>query len=138
MNAPELKRFPLLADLTQAELEMLVPLIDQKSYGAGDRVTQVGAASEGVLLLAAGSVKVAAASGDESRLRAPAVIGAAALVTVGSRGVDTVAEGDCQVWVLSRTAFHRFAEDAPRAAVRVLEAVVADLAGLLRSGAELP
>ncbi|MDX1650822.1 MAG: hypothetical protein R3263_13300, partial [Myxococcota bacterium] len=62
--------------------------------------------------------------------------GGLALACVGPRMVSAVAEEPTRVRVLSRTAFHRLTEDAPRAACRILEAVLADVALALRSGVD--
>ena len=45
---------------------------------------------------------------------------------------SVVAESDCQVLILERAAYRRLADDHPRTASRLLEAALADTAGLLR------
>ena len=94
-----------------------------------------GEDSEGLVLVTEGKLSMQTEAGHEGKLEAPVALGAAALVTIGVRAMTAVAEEPCTVHILTRTAFHRFAEDAPRAAVRILEAVITDMAGLLREGA---
>ncbi len=132
MNPNDLKQFPQLRDLSAEELEILVPLLDERLVDTGRRIVNEGEDAEGMILIAEGSVRIKNANGHESALKAPVVLGATALVAVGARALTAVAAEPCAVRVLSRTSFHRFAEDAPRAAVRILEAIVADLASLLR------
>ncbi len=134
MNPTELKQFPQFRDLSAEELELLVPLFEEKAYAKGRRILQEGGDAEGLLLLSQGSLSTRTEAGHEGELLAPAALGSAALVALGTRAMTAVAKDDCTVHLLTRTAFHRFADDAPRAAVRVLEAVVADLATLLRDG----
>lgn len=137
MNPNDLKQFPQLRDLSAEELEILVPLLEERAVAKGRRLASEGEEAEGMILVAEGSVRIQNAAGHTGSLAAPAALGAVALVTVGARALTAVAAEPCRVLVLSRTAFHRFAEDAPRAAVRILEAIVTDLAALLRQGVEL-
>ncbi len=132
MNPNDLKRFPQLGDLSEEELEQLIPLLEERLLAQGRRVLTEGEDADGLVLLTCGSVKVASEAGYQGTIKAPASFGAAALATLGTRAMTAVAEEPCTIQVLTRTAFHRFAEDAPRAAVRILEAIVADLAMLLR------
>ena len=48
------------------------------------------------------------------------------------RETTALAVGETRVLRLSRESFRRLADDEPRAGVRVLEAVLVDLAGALR------
>ena len=134
MNPNDLKQFRELRDLSETELEMLIPLLEQRDLAKGRRIMSEGEDAEGLVLLTHGSVTLTSEAGHMGTAEAPVAFGAAALVTVGTRAVTAVAADPCTIQLLTRTAFHRFAEDAPRAAVRVLEAIVSDLATLLRQG----
>ncbi len=132
MNPNDLKQFSPLRDLSAEELEQLIPFLEERLLAPGGRVLTEGQDAHGLVLLIHGSLKVASDAGYEGTIKAPASLGAAALATLGTRAMTAVAEEPCAIQVLPRTAFHRFAEDAPRAAIRILEAIVADLAMLLR------
>lgn len=135
MNPNDLKQFNQFRDLSAEELEQLISLLEERPYAKGRRVLREGEDAEGLLLVTEGLLSTQTEAGHEGKLEAPVALGAAALVSLGVRAMTAVAEEPCIVHVLTRTAFHRFAEDAPRAAVRILEAVITDMAGLLREGA---
>lgn len=133
MTPVDLKSFAPFADLGGEDLELVADLIEVIPFHDGQTVIQEGVASEGLQLLANGRIAMASrAHGDLGTVDAPATLGEASLVAVGPRELTGTALGDGELWLLSRTSFHRFAEDAPRGAVRVLEAVTRALAALLR------
>lgn len=137
MSPTDLKAHALFADLSEEELALLLELLEDRRMRAGETVLQEGSESEGLMLLVSGALKLSnAAEGELGRLEAPAALGAAALVAPGPRGLDARAETDGEVRMLTRTAFHRFAVDAPRGANRLLEAVARELAQLLRQAGE--
>ena len=140
MSATELglKRFGYFADLSEDELAQLEDGLDVTRLREGAQIVMHGQESDGMLLLIEGDVQLEAADGSAvGSLAAPECIGAAALVAVGAREATVRSEGPAVVALLSRTAFHRFADDAPRAAVRVLEAIAADLATSVRNALPL-
>jgi CRP-like cAMP-binding protein len=59
-------------------------------------------------------------------------LGALSLMAIGSRQAAARADSDCELLVLTRADFLRLAEDSPRAACRLAEAVVAELSATLR------
>ena len=59
-------------------------------------------------------------------------VGRVALVSVGQREVSAEAAGSTQVLLLSREAFRRLVEDAPRVGCRILESCVVEFAGVAR------
>ena len=135
MSDYELKRFKLLADLAGDELETVEELIESRQFAAGDQLFREGQESDGLLLLHEGRLGVESSRwGKLDDVEPGAVVGALALVVVGPREVTAVALEPSCVLLLSRTAFHRLADDAPRAAARVLESLLRDLAGALRGG----
>jgi hypothetical protein len=48
-----------------------------------------------------------------------------------------MADGPCTVWTLSRSGLSRLAEDSPRAAFRLVEALAGELVALVRPGIEV-
>ena len=69
-------------------------------------------------------------------LAAPYHLGAASLFAMGKREVTALADGPCTIWLLPRSGIARLADDAPRAAFRLAEAAVVELAALSRTGIE--
>jgi len=135
MNTADLKQFSLLADLAQEDLELLRELLEERPLVSGQQLFREEQEADGVLLLLSGTLRCQSeAEGALGTLVAGAELGVGALVVPGPRAMTCVAEEASTVLLLTPTAFHRFAEDAPRAAVRVLEAAVRELSGTLREG----
>jgi CRP-like cAMP-binding protein len=131
----ELKRFPILAELAEGELELLEELLEPVTLRAGQQLFREGQEADGLVLLQAGRLRFESdRAGELGEAEPGAAVGAFSLVVVGRREATAVASEDSEVLRLSRTAFHRFAEDSPRGACRVLEAALRDLAGALRKG----
>lgn len=135
MNPRDLKRFAPLAELSEEELELLDDLLEPQTLRAGQPLLREGSEGEGLLLLVEGVLRAETErEGVLGRLEPGAVLGGLSLASVGPRAMTLVAEEPAEVRVLTRTAFHRLTEDAPRAACRILEAILRDLAGTLRGG----
>ena len=127
-----LKQFALFQDLLDEELELLGSLLEEQQLTPGRRILRQGEEAESLVLVLEGTVKFETDDGDEETMEAPLAFGASSLVASGPRIATVTTASPSRVATLSRTAFHRFADDAPRGAVRVLESLVTDMAGLLR------
>jgi CRP-like cAMP-binding protein len=137
VSAPEWKRFPLFSELGEAELELLEELVESQSLRAGEVLCMEGSEADGALLLGRGSLLCKSErEGDLGRIEAPLLLGGASLVVLGNRMVSLTAAEPSHVHVLSRTAFHRFQQDAPAAAARLLAAIARELGGALRGAVE--
>ena len=132
MKPADLKQFPLFQDLLDDELDLLCSLLEEQQLTPGRRILRQGEEAESLVLVAEGAVSFETEEGDEATLEAPLSFGASSLVASGPRLATVTTSTPSRVATLSRTAFHRFADDAPRGAVRVLESLVTDMAGLLR------
>jgi CPA1 family monovalent cation:H+ antiporter len=131
----DLRRFPLFADLDDAELRLVAFLIEERSLGAEQQVWREGEPSEGLLLLEQGGLRFEArGEGALGQYEAPASFGAASLVGESMREVSAYATGGGRALVLTKTAFAKLLEAAPRTAARVLAAVAAELGAILRDG----
>jgi NTE family protein len=132
---PDLKQFAIFADLSEEERELVVDLLTRMELDAGDQLFAEGAESEGLVLVERGALALnSGRAGALGLLMAGDCMGAASLVAVGTREATALASESACVLVLSREAFRRLAEDAPRAACRMLEVALADLAGAVREG----
>ena len=138
MNAVDLGRFGLFAELSQAELAQLAALLEEQSLETGDVLCMEGSEADGAILLSEGALDCAREqAGEIGRVEAPAVLGLASLALVGNREVSLRASQPSRVLLLTREAFHRFAQDASPAAVRVLEGIVRELGTVMRSGIDV-
>lgn len=134
MNAVELKRFQLLAELEDEEREAIVDVLEPVELDARVELFAAGEQSEGLCFVAEGGVRVESARVDGSALELGpgAVLGALSLVSSGARETSAETTSRTRVYVLRRSSFRRFADEAPRAACRLLEAILRDTARLGR------
>lgn len=134
MKPDALKRFALLAELTDEECEIVASLLEVRQLAAGKSLFREGAESDGLVLLESGRLKLRSGRTQAAvgTLEAPDHLGAASLFTVGKREVTAFAEGPCTVFMLTRSALARLVDDAPRAGYRLAAAVTSELAGLTR------
>jgi CRP-like cAMP-binding protein len=134
----ELARIALFGDLTQRELELLAAATEEQALKPGELLCLEGSEADGAILLLEGALDCARdGAGELPRIEAPAALGLASLARSGNREASLKAAGPARVRLLTRTGFHRFSQDAPAAAARVLEGVVSELAGVLHGSLEL-
>jgi CRP-like cAMP-binding protein len=137
VSALEVKRFAIFAELAASEVEALEELLETSHFDAGQQLFREGQESDGLWLVAEGRVRVEhARAGRLGSLGPGDGMGAFSLIVVGARTLTAVAEEPVTVVRLTRTAFHRLSEDAPRASARILEWIVRDVAAPLRAGLE--
>ena len=138
MSAPDLSRVPVFGDLTPAELHLLAAAGEVQALKPGEVLCLEGSEADGAILLLEGALDCAReGAGELPRIEAPAALGLAALARSGNREATLKAAGPARVLVLTRTGFHRFSQDSPAAAVRLLEAVVRELAAVLHGSLAL-
>lgn len=138
MSPEDLKRFALLAELGEDERDSLAQLLDERQLPNGKSAFREGAEAEGLVLLSEGRLKLKSkrTGAIVGHLEAPAHLGGASLFAFGKREITALAEGPATVQLLPRAGLQRLAEDDPRAAFRLAEAIAGELAGLLRAGLE--
>jgi CRP-like cAMP-binding protein len=131
----DLKRFPMLAELSDEDREALFELLDLQAFRKGRSVYRETAEADGLVLLASGTVRLSSKRcADLGTLGEGSILGSASLLTMGQREATVKAELDCEVLLLARASYRRLVEDHPRTACRLTEAIAADLAALLREG----
>lgn len=129
----DLKHFSVLVEFTEGDREQLVELLEPIRIPRGRMLFREGEEADALYLVRAGRLSVSTeAHGELGELGVGAAIGAASLVVIGARQASVEALGEVELVLLSRESFRRLAEDAPRAACRLVEAIVADLVGTLR------
>ena len=139
MKPEVLKRFALLVEFSDDEREALVEVLEKRILPAGKSVFREGAESDGLVLLEKGSLKLKSrrTGGIVGAIDAEDHLGAASLFGPSKREVSAMADGPCTVWTLSRSGLSRLAEDSPRAAFRLVEALAGELVALVKPGIDL-
>jgi len=133
VNAADLKVISLLAELGDEDRDALAELLDEADVAAGRRLFSEGEESEGLVLLLEGRVRLELRSGEVlGHLDAGASLGGVSLVGFGKRGVTAFCEGMCRVARLERSGYRRLADDYPRTACRLVEALFKQLADDVR------
>jgi CRP-like cAMP-binding protein len=134
VSSPAFKSCALLADLTDTERAAVSEHLDVQDLEEGDLLFVEGQEADGLFVVERGSLAVASSrAGEIGVLGEGAALGALSLVAVGPREVTARAAAPTRVLYLTRFAFGRLLEDAPRAACRLLERVVADVATDVRA-----
>lgn len=133
MNDVQLKAFSLLVEFDEQDRADLAELLEPLSLAEGENLFEQHDEADTLYLVSRGSVRIKSEGcGDLGLLCAGAALGAISLMTIGAREASAVAASDCDLLVLTRAGFRRLAEDAPRTACRLAEAVVSELAASLR------
>ncbi|MCG8592618.1 MAG: cyclic nucleotide-binding domain-containing protein [Proteobacteria bacterium] len=134
MNASELKRFALFAEFTDEDREFVAELMDTLQVSKGAPVFREGSEANGLILVLSGTLRLEnKRKGVLGQLEAGSVLGALSLMVVGPREATAFAEEPTQLGLLPRHSFRRLAEDSPRTACRLAEAITADFASYVRS-----
>jgi CRP-like cAMP-binding protein len=133
VSAAELARVGLFGDLVPRELELLASVAELQTLKPGEVLCLEGGEADGLLVLVEGALDgTREGVGEIGRIEAPVALGLASLAYNGNREATLRAASAARVLLLTREGFHRFSQDAPGAAVRVLEGVVRELAIALR------
>lgn len=135
MKDADLKRFALLSDLTDSDREALAELLEPVELAPGRQCFREGQEADGLLLIDRGELRLESQRGAElGSCGEGSAIGGLSLLLVGTREVTAIAVAPSRVFQLSRAAFSRLAEDHPRAALRLVQAIAAEFAGAVREG----
>lgn len=136
MSPDALKRFSLLTEFSEEDREALAGLLEERDLPDGKSVFREGAEGEGLVLLCAGRLKLKSKRTGSvvAVLEAPTHLGGASLFSFGKREITALADGPCSVQILPRSGLPRLADESPRAAFRLAEAVAGELAALARQG----
>jgi CRP-like cAMP-binding protein len=138
VKGAELERFGLLAGLGAADREALAGALVTLELAAGTQLFDVGDPTDGLLLVADGRIGLRSDPHAARGEFGPGdVLGANALVEAGVRVARAETLSRARVLQLGRDAFQRFADAQPRAACRVLEALLREQAHTTREALEL-
>jgi CRP-like cAMP-binding protein len=129
VSGADLKHFAIFGDLSEDERVLVEDLLKSRTLCDGETLFQEGEEGDGLALLASGQLHVKSRRSPEGGDLYPgASLGALSLFRVGVREVEVVSVGTSDVHVLRREDFRRLVEDDARAACRVVEAILVELA----------
>ena len=129
MRGSDLERFPLLAGLGAAEREALAGVLESLELEAGARLFDAGDPADGLLMVADGRVALSSQPHAVDGEFGPGEsFGANSLVSEGRRAARAETLSRARVLRLGRDAFRSFADAQPRAACRLLEALLREQA----------
>lgn len=134
MNPSGLKRFPLLAGLDEEEREAVADELEVQVIAGGKRLFEEGEAGRGLLLIDAGRVRVGSARGVTGYFGAGATLGSLSLVSRGPREIWAETLSRTQLHWLRPEGFERLLDACPRAACRLLQAILEEWAVIVREG----
>lgn len=134
MNAADLKSIELLAEFGDEDREALVELLEEQDVAKGRRLFSEGEESEELVLVLEGRVRLELRGGTPlGHLPAGSALGGVALVSFGHRATAAFCEEPCRVARLDRSGYRRLADDHPRTACRLIEALFKTLADDVRA-----
>jgi len=125
VNALDLKRLTLLAELEDDERQAVAEQLEPLDLEPRTLIFDEGEQGEGLVFIAEGSVRVESFRAQRGVELGPgASLGAFSLVASGPREVRAETTSRTRILVLRRSSFRRFADAEPRAACRLLEAIL--------------
>lgn len=134
MSEADLRAFPLLADLEDAERSAVGSVLEELRLEPGTVLFEEGEQSEGLLFVAEGGVCIGSSrDADRVELGPGASLGAFSLVAGGSRETRAETSSRSRILVLRRSTYRRLSQEEPRAACGLLEAILRETASLSRS-----
>jgi CRP-like cAMP-binding protein len=129
----DLKRLTLLAELEEVERQAVAEELEPLDLEAGTLLFEEGEQGEGLLFIVEGGVRVESfRTQRDAELGPGAALGAFSLVASGPREVRAETTSRTRILVLRRSSFRRFANAEPRAACRLLEAILRETSRLGR------
>ena len=118
-----LKRIPLFADCTKAELIEIAINADEREAPEGDRLTEEGERGREFFILVEGAVAVGRGGRKLADLGPGDWFGEIAILTYKPRTATVTATSPVRMLVISDRTFRRIVETTPRIALKVLRNV---------------
>ncbi len=117
------KRVPLFAECTKAELNEVAMSADERDVRQGDSLTEEGRRGREFFILVEGAVAVRRGGRKLADLGPGDWFGEIAILTHKPRTATVTATSPVRVLVISDRAFRRLVETTPRIALKVLRSV---------------
>ncbi len=123
-----MKRFPILADLSEGERDAIAEELEEAVVERGERLFGEGEEGGSLWLLLEGRVRVASERHEvAAELGAGEVLGALSLAG-GPRRASVETSSRCRLLRLAREGFDRLAANEPAVAARLLESIAREAA----------
>jgi CRP-like cAMP-binding protein len=123
LDAAALKEIPLFSSLSQEELDLLVPLFNERSFVAGHVIAKEGTPGFGFFVIESGSAKVTVRGQEKTTLGPGSYFGEIALLDPGPRAATVTAEEPVVAHMLSALEFRPLVQEHPALAWALLEGV---------------
>ena len=134
MNGPDLKRFTIFQELSEEEREAISEMFEERVLDDGETLFYEGDDAEALVLVSAGTLVLSSSKcAEPGTAAAPAAVGEFSLFGFGVRETCAISQGTTTVMQLRREDFRRFVDDEPRAALRLAEAVLAEISARARA-----
>jgi small-conductance mechanosensitive channel len=129
----ELRQVDFLRGLTEQELNLLVPTVQVREYGAGETIVRQGDEGDSFYIIRRGTVEVLVQAADGSmrhvaEMRPPSFVGEAALMTGQPRNATNRAKTDVELIEIDREGFTRLFQAHPEVAEQMSEIIATRLA----------
>ncbi|MFQ5514822.1 MAG: cyclic nucleotide-binding domain-containing protein [Myxococcota bacterium] len=129
----DLSGFPLLKSLSEEGRELLGDFLEERSLRDGEMVFSEGDESGELYLVVEGQVRLEARGAMVDVIGRGESFGAGSLVVIGNRECDALCEEPVRLLVLSRESYVRLRSDHPQLALDLQEAILCELARVVRS-----
>ncbi len=130
MSKVDLKRFAPFADLSDGERVEVAAVLEGRELSPGETLFHEGDEADAMVLVTEGMVELSrTSSAVKALLPMGSVLGGLSLFAVGTREATACGGPErARVVLLRREDWRRLAEDFPRVACRIAEAILADVA----------
>jgi CRP-like cAMP-binding protein len=121
LDAAALKAIPLFASLSDEELELLVPIFNQRLFTAGHVIAKEGTPGFGFFVIESGTLKVTVRGQERTTLGPGSYFGEIALLDPGPRAATVTTETPVVAHMLSATEFRPLVQSHPALSWALLE-----------------
>ena len=117
----ELRKIPLFAGLSPAELVRIAEIAEERTFADGDVIAEEGEIGEELHIILAGSVRVVRDGGTILAERLPGeVVGEMSIISRAPRVASLVVEGDVRTIAIGRREFESMIAERPDVALAVM------------------
>jgi CRP/FNR family cyclic AMP-dependent transcriptional regulator len=118
-----LQRVPIFSDLDRKELERIAASMKERTFKAGDKVTEEGQSGVGFFVIENGEAKVTIGGDERRRLGPGDYFGEVALLNETARTATITAETDLRCYGLTSWEFRPLVETHSTIAWKLLQAM---------------
>lgn len=139
MNFEELRNIPLFRNMTEDIFELLIPLVKEEHYPAGERIFEEGSLSDRFFIIKAGEVEIRKLTDRKDRQKLIAVLstgeffGEMAVFLGQPRSAGARAKTDVTFFTIGKDGFSALFSRSPEAAFKIMEFLTSVLMDRLRN-----